>query len=231
MNVVDQREVDRRVVLHEVAEERRLAGEHDRRGQHREQPRARGHRPAVEAQPRSRRHAQRQAGHRQHEDGGGGQLRRRSRRVASSRARRSPAPSPTDGSSVPGIRSAGGALEQQPAAQAHREQRAPGTPARRRSRLTAARARGAQRRGGAGRGCESRNDEKKIWMPTIISVAASTARRSSRELAEAAVDPGARRSTAPITTPASADDARRAQAVLEPEARAHAVEPRVAARP
>src|SRR5207302_6158745 len=26
---------------------------------------------------------------------------------------------------------------------------------------------------------ESRNDEKKIWMPTMISVAASTARRSS----------------------------------------------------
>ena len=40
---------------------------------------------------------------------------------------------------------------------------------------------------------ESRNDEKKIWMPTMTSVAARIASRSSRELAEAALDPAARR--------------------------------------
>ena len=49
----------------------------------------------------------------------------------------------------------------------------------------------------------SRNDEKKIWMPTMISVAASTAQPLLGQLAEAAVDPGDDDDARAPATPAS----------------------------
>ena len=73
----------------------------------------------------------------------------------------------------------------------------------------------------------SRNDEKKIWMPTMISAAASTASRSSESAPKprSIQMPDDHRGRS--TTPASDDRAAEQQAVLEPEARAHAVEPGV----
>ena len=74
---------------------------------------------------------------------------------------------------------------------------------------------------------ESRNDEKKTCRPTMISVAARIARRSSdsspkpRSIQMPTMTP-------PTTRPAQRDHAAEQQAVLEPEAGAHAVEPRVA---
>ena len=73
----------------------------------------------------------------------------------------------------------------------------------------------------------SRNDEKKICTPTISSVAANTAMRSS--------DSAPRPRPIQMPTIDSADGearerdaAAQRQPVLEPVARAHAVEPRVA---
>ena len=71
-----------------------------------------------------------------------------------------------------------------------------------------------------------RNEEKKIWMPTMISAAASTARRSS----ESAPNPRSTQMptiTAATTQPGEHDRAAEQQAVLEPEAGPHAVEPGV----
>ena len=77
---------------------------------------------------------------------------------------------------------------------------------------------------------DSRNEEKKTWMPMMTSAAASTARRSS--------DSSPKPRWIQVTTMPRDDhdageqrDAAEQQPVLEPEARAHAVEPRVLARP
>ena len=64
-------------------------------------------------------------------------------------------------------------------------------------------------------------------MPTITSVAASTARRSSRELRRSRGRSRCTTITAATTSPATAITPAEQQPVLEPEARAHAVEPRV----
>ncbi len=76
----------------------------------------------------------------------------------------------------------------------------------------------------------SRNDEKKIWMPTIMSVAARIARRSS----DSAPKPRLIQMptmVAATRSPTSDDGSAEQQPVLEAEARPHAVEPGVLARP
>ena len=73
----------------------------------------------------------------------------------------------------------------------------------------------------------SRKEEKKIWMPTMISVAASTARRSSESSPKPRSIQMPEDHGAATTRPASHDRPAEEQAVLEPEARAHAVEPGV----
>ena len=76
----------------------------------------------------------------------------------------------------------------------------------------------------------SRNEEKKIWMPTIISVAASTARRSS----ESCPKPRSIHTTDDERGDPEAGEHDRAaeqQPVLEPEAGPHPVEPRGPSRP
>ena len=74
---------------------------------------------------------------------------------------------------------------------------------------------------------DSRKDEKKIWMPTINSDAATTARRSSASEPKPCEIQRHDDHRRPSRCPTSANSAAQQQAVLESKARAHAVEPRV----
>ena len=103
---------------------------------------------------------------------------------------------------------------------------------RRRARATCPRAWSGRHAGGAlahrrrSPRMLSRNDEKKIWIPTIISEAAITARCSSAsepKPCEIHVD----EDHAPDDDADEHEHAAQQQAVLEAKARAHAVEPRV----
>ena len=142
-------------------------------------PRASG-RARAGAEPReAEREARRAADHDQRAWRAGGRRPRRTPRARPRRGRRGPpARSSTPGRLRPLARSTS-----RPVPSDERRPAAPGAGWRRRHRYRTRLGAASGLRRAAGPGCEIRNDEKKIWIPTMISVAAEHAPGAPRRAA------------------------------------------------